>query len=110
MTTQDLFAAYLQAAKEHDEAKAAPWVAARGLDLPGDGAMSRTVSYSWEREHSLPWCEQAERLLQRAQRDGVVSQWDSDTGWRSLWFVGKPGAKLRALRRELWRLWVMDGR
>lgn len=70
--------------------------------------MSRTVSYSWgPREHSLPCEREAEALLQRAQRDGVVSQWDSDTGWRALWFTGKPGPKLRALRRELWRLWVM---
>lgn len=70
--------------------------------------MSRTVSYSWgPREHSLPDSEEAARLLQRAHRDGVVSQWDADTGWRSLWFVGRPGPKLRALRRALWRLWVM---
>lgn len=69
--------------------------------------MSRTVSYSWDRVRPLPSRDAAERLLQRAQRDGVVSQWDSDTGWRSLWFVGKPGPRLRALRRDLWRLWVM---
>lgn len=70
--------------------------------------MSRTVSYSWgPREHSLPWRDAAERLLQRAQRDGVICQWDSDTGWRAVWFTGKPGPKLRALRRALWRLWVL---
>ena len=71
--------------------------------MPGDPVtdVSRTIAYSWgPRANGLASHEEATRLLQRAQRDGVVSQW----------FTGKPGPKLRALRRELWRLWVMDGR
>lgn len=68
--------------------------------------MSRIVGYDWgPREHSLPASERAEVLLRKAQRDGVIIQWDADTGWRSLWFQGRPGPKLRALRRELQRMW-----
>lgn len=70
--------------------------------------MSRTVSYSWgPREASLPRTSEAaaERLLDAAKAAGVVRDWDADTGWRSLWIVGRPGPALRELRRKLSGLW-----
>lgn len=70
--------------------------------------MSRTVSYSWgPREGSLPRAseEAAERLLAAAKAAGTIRDWDADTGWRSLWIVGRPGKALRELRRKLLGLW-----
>lgn len=39
----------------------------------------------------------AERLLESAQRSGVVTQYDSGRG-HVLWFNGRPGKALRAVR------------
>lgn len=66
---------------------------------------SRVVGYEWTSPDPLPRHEDAERLLRQAEARGVVSQWDSDPGWRVVWMTGWPGADLRAARDQLAAWW-----
>jgi hypothetical protein len=58
----------------------------------------RVVTYLWESEAPMP---EAEALLDKAQRAGVLTLWDADPGWRVVWIQGPPGEDLRRVRDAL---------
>lgn len=64
-----------------------------------------TVGYTWSSAAGLSHEAEATALLNRALRDGVVSQWDGDTSWHCVWFNGWPGPRLRAVRDQLRAWW-----
>jgi len=59
---------------------------------------SRSVTYHLE---GRPFDEgAAEKLLLKAKEDGLVMEFDTGRG-NLLWFNGKPGPELRALKKKL---------
>lgn len=59
---------------------------------------SRSVTYHLEGQ---PFDESAaEKLLQKAKEDGLVTEFDTGRG-NVLWFNGRPGPELRALKKKL---------
>lgn len=64
---------------------------------------SRMIGYTINAPEGLSFDEDdAERLLRRAEKEGVigVGEWDTGRG-HLVWFNGRPGAALRDLRRQL---------
>lgn len=62
---------------------------------------ARVVGYRYGFDSELRFDESAAlRIMTAAQRDGVVSDYDTGRGL-CLWFNGPPGPKLRAVRRQI---------
>jgi hypothetical protein len=65
---------------------------------------SCVVHYQVMRKWPIDFDERpVEKLLLQAQRDGVVTQFDTGRG-HLVWFNGFPGPELRALRKEVERV------
>lgn len=61
---------------------------------------ARTVGYRFEGDFEEG---PVGRVLERARAAGVVTEFDTGRG-RVVWFNGRPGAALRAVRAEVERL------
>jgi len=75
------------------------------MSRKGQGrSTGRTVGYEVKREWPLSFKEPpVEKLLLQAQRDGIVTEFDTGRG-QLVWFNGFPGPELRALRKEVERV------
>lgn len=62
----------------------------------------RVVTYRWESEEPLV---EADAILRRAKRTGVLTDWDADPGWRVVWIQGRPCEALRLVRDVLSAQW-----
>lgn len=60
--------------------------------------VSRTVGYSFDKGEFDE--EAMERLLADAQKRGIVREYDTGRGL-IVWFNGKPGEEIRALRKRV---------
>lgn len=59
--------------------------------------MSRIIGYAFDGEFDETAME---KLLTRAQRDGIVKQFDTGRG-STVWFEGRPGEEMRRLRDQV---------
>jgi hypothetical protein len=63
--------------------------------------MGRMVGYRYGFDSDIEFDESAmERILVRATKLGIVTEYDTGRG-RVVWFNGRPGAALRAVRDQV---------
>jgi hypothetical protein len=67
--------------------------------------MSRIIGYAYEALSDADRVDETpvERVLDKALKQGVVTQFDTGRGL-GVWFNGKPGKALRAVRSQVLRL------
>lgn len=77
-------------------------------DKPRKPSKTRVVIY-WFRFDVQPAPIDIDKILKRAELDGIITVWDDGRG-RIPWFEGPPGPKIRALRNEFLRAGAVQER